>query len=81
VNILYDSAHPAKSNRRRLFAVGLSPSPHRRPYTSADLAWAAQNLNARARDYQVVGAADVALEQAAGQALAQARMDHGFPPF
>jgi hypothetical protein len=46
---LFDPSRPVKSARS--FALGISArSEHRMPYTSADLKWAAQNLNENATD-------------------------------
>jgi len=81
MTILFDSPRSAKSATRKPFAKGLSLNPTRQPFTAADLAWWATNSPANAFGYEVVGRSDAALEQAAGAALAQARMDAGGCPF
>jgi hypothetical protein len=54
------------------------PTARRKPYTAADLDWAAANLNEHATDYTVIGPSDDVLEFAAGCALATARMSAGY---
>lgn len=90
--ILFDATRPAKSRRSiRLFGIGLSRTRPERPapYSAADLAWWSVHSPANATGYEVIGrstaerleAENRRLEQAAGCALAQARMDAGFGPF
>jgi len=81
MTILFDSTRSAKPATRKPFARGLSLNPTRQPYTSADLAWWAAHSPHNASGYDVVGRSDAALEQAAGAAAAQARMDAGGCPF
>jgi len=78
VTTLFDSSRIFKPARP--FAKGLSFAS-RTPYSAADLAWADEHLNLTTSVYSVVGRSDAALEQAAGAALAQSRMDEGYPPF
>lgn len=75
MTILFDSSRQVKSPRP--FATGLSFS-RRAGYTAADAAWWAANAPSNARDFDVVGPTDTALELAAGAALAEARMSAGF---
>jgi len=78
MTILFDCSRISKPARP--FATGLI-FPRRQPYSAADLAWATEHLNSTTGVYSVVGRSDAALEQAAGAALAQARMDAGYGPF
>lgn len=75
MTILFDSTRRVKSARP--FATGLSTA-RSLPYTATDVAWWAANAPSNARDYDVVGPTDTALELAAGAALAEARMSAGF---
>lgn len=79
MTILFDATRPVKSHRRP-FAAGLSFA-RRQPFTTTDLAWWAANAPSNGAGYEVVGRSDAALEQAAGAAAAQARMDAGCCPF
>jgi hypothetical protein len=77
-----ECGRPARRRVRRPFAAGLNARPERRtPYTAADLAWAAANLNASTTQYEVDAPGHAAMEQAAGCALAQARLDAGYRVF
>jgi hypothetical protein len=83
VTTIFDSARRVKSVRKA-FGLGVGrPGRAERPapYSAADLSWWAENAPGNATGYEVDGPSDVMIEQAAGAALAQARMDHGFPPF
>lgn len=53
----------------------------RMPFTEADLAFWAANAPSNARDFEVVGPSDAALELSAGAALATARMSAGHGAF
>lgn len=77
---IFDSARPVKTTRKP-FARGLKAAPVRQPYTAADLAWAAANLNASSRDYVVTGPADSLLEQMAGASSSLDRLEAGIPCF
>ncbi|MDR3638672.1 MAG: hypothetical protein P4L84_33005 [Isosphaeraceae bacterium] len=80
--IIFDStSRHVKPATRKPFAAGLTINPTRAPYSLTDLAWASQHLNAATRDYRVTGISDSVLEQAAGCALAIARLELGFCPF
>ena len=65
---LYPAPAAVKSPRR-MFALGLAKPNRERvaPYTAADLAWAAAELNAWAADYEVEVPADFVLDQMAGE--------------
>jgi hypothetical protein len=81
--VIFDSTIRRVKPVSRPFALGLSPErPERRaPFTAADLAWAAANLNATARDYTVVGPADSVVAQKAGEAAALDAFEAGYRPF
>lgn len=82
MTILFDSTRRVKATRRN-FACGLARPNRERvaPYTAADLAWAAANLNANTRTYEVVGPADSLVDQGAGEAAAVAALEAGYCPF
>ena len=68
MTILFDSTRKSKTvRRRRVFAQGVPVSQKRAPYTAADLAWAAENLNQTTTQY-VPTAYDRHVDQLAGEA-------------
>jgi hypothetical protein len=77
--IIFDST--ARRVNRKPFAAGLTINPPRAPFTTADLAWAAANLNANATDFVVVGPADSVLDQKAGESVALNAFEAGYRNF
>ena len=79
---LYDSTRRVKpATRNHVFGQGIATSDRRAPFTAADLDFWAANAPSNAAGYEVVGMTDDAMEQAAGCALVQAKLDAGFPLF
>lgn len=74
MTILFDATRKVKT-ARRVFGQGIPVGDCRQPYSAADLAWAAANLNASATDYAVVGLTDDAYDRMAAEAAEQSRMD------
>ncbi len=81
MSIVFDSTRPVNVNKS--FGAGLArPSTRRNGpldgKSDADIRYAAEALNADARDFETIGFADAVIEDAAGCALASARMDAGY---
>jgi hypothetical protein len=74
--VIFDSTRPTV-NRNRPFGIGVArPGREKRaPFTAADAEWAARELNADARDYDVIPdydrmAAEWAAEETMGRGFA-----------
>lgn len=92
MSIIHRTRPQVKSARKiarpaRPFGEGIFPARERRmPFTAADLAWAAFELNKDTRDYEVLvpgpapisgGSPDADWDALADEALALARLDMG----
>ena len=78
---LFDSRRSVKHARPFAFGLTRQRAERRAPFTAADLTWAAANLNQNTRQYEVAEPSDADYDFAAACALAQARLDAGFPLF